>query len=63
MNQKERMLKNLPYKSWMDGLPEDRLAAKKKIYEYNLLPPDKTKEREALLRNILGKTCEGYLNK
>ena len=62
MNQKERMLKNLPYKSWMDGLPEDRLAAKKKIYEYNLLPPDKTKEREVLLRNILGKTCEGYLN-
>lgn len=22
MNQKERMLRNLPYKAWLDGLPE-----------------------------------------
>ncbi len=62
MNQKERMLANLPYKSWMDGLKEDRMTCKKKLYTYNNLPPEQEAEREALLREILGKTCEGYLN-
>jgi len=62
MNQKERMLANLPYKSWMDGLKDDRMACKKKLYTYNNLPPEQEAEREALLREILGKTCEGYLN-
>ncbi len=62
MNHKERMLANLPYKSWMDGLKEDRMACKKKLYTYNNLPPEQEAEREALLREILGKTCEGYLN-
>ncbi|MBR2752073.1 MAG: sugar O-acetyltransferase [Clostridiales bacterium] len=61
MDHKERMLANLPYKSWLDGLSEERLACKKKIYEYNLLPPDEPEKRQALLREILGKTSEGYL--
>ena len=62
MNQKERMLANLPYKSWMDGLSEDRFENKKKIYRYNNLPPEAIEEKNTLLRDILGKTCEGYLN-
>ena len=62
MDQKERMLANLPYKSWMDGLSEDRMECKKKLYKYNNLPPEETAEREKLLREILGKTKEGYLN-
>ena len=45
MNHKERMLANLPYKAWMDGLPEERLANRKKIYEYNNLPPEKKEEK------------------
>ena len=39
MNQKERMLANLPYKAWMDGLSEDRLANWKRFYRFNNLPP------------------------
>ena len=31
MNQKERMLANLPYKAWLDGLAEERLENKKRI--------------------------------
>lgn len=62
MDQKERMLAGLPYRSWLDGLKEERMECKKKLYAYNNLPPDKEAEREALLREILGKTCEGYLN-
>ena len=61
MNQKERMLANLPYRSWLDGLNEERLECKKKIYEYNNMAPDKQEEREKLLREILGSTQPGYL--
>ena len=55
MNQKERMLAGLPYKAWMDGLAEERLACKKKIYEFNCLSPHETEQTEFLLRDILGK--------
>ena len=61
MNQKERMLANLPYKSWMDGLKEERMACKQKLYKYNNLPPEAEKEREALLREILGKVPIGHI--
>ena len=58
MNQKERMLANLPYKAWMDGLLEERIENKKKIYEYNNLPPERWDERTNLIKRILGKTGE-----
>ena len=56
MNQKERMLANLPYKAWMDGLEEERLECKKKIYKYNNLPPEAKGEKDRLIKEILGKT-------
>ncbi|MBR3154958.1 MAG: sugar O-acetyltransferase [Lachnospiraceae bacterium] len=58
MNQKERMLAGLPYKAWLDGLAEERLENKKRIYKYNNLPPDAEKEQDELIRQILGKTGE-----
>lgn len=58
MNQKERMLKNLPYKAWLDGLEEERLENKKKIYEYNNCRPDEGEKSQRLIREILGKTGE-----
>jgi len=58
MDHKERMLSNLPYKAWMDGLEEERLANKRKIYEYNNLPPEKWDKKMDLLKDILGKTGE-----
>lgn len=48
MNHKERMLANLPYKSWLDGLEEERLECKKKIYKYNNLPPEDKEEKDRL---------------
>ncbi len=39
------MLKNLPYKAWMDGLNEERLENKRKIYRYNNLDPFDTEEK------------------
>ncbi|WP_408069650.1 sugar O-acetyltransferase [Butyrivibrio sp. JL13D10] len=58
MNQKERMLANLPYKAWMDGLGEERMETKKKIYKFNNLEPEKQDEKNILIKDILGKTGE-----
>ena len=58
MNQKERMLAGLPYKAWMDGLSEERLENKKKIYRYNNLEPGNFEEQNRLIKEILGKTGE-----
>jgi maltose O-acetyltransferase len=55
MNQKERMLAGLPYKAWLDGLAEEQLENKKRIYDYNLCRPDETEKIEKSIRNILGK--------
>ena len=55
MDQKQRMLSGLPYKAWLDGLEEERLENKKKIYRFNHMPPEEWDSREDLLRKILGK--------
>ena len=56
MNQKERMLAGLPYKAWLDGLSEERLENKKKIFRFNNLAPDCIEEKDKLIKEILGKT-------
>lgn len=56
MNHKERMLAQLPYKAWLDGLPEERMACKKKLYEYNQSRPEQEEERSQLIKTILGKS-------
>lgn len=58
MNQKERMLAGLPYKAWLDGLPEERLENKKKLFAYNSLSPEEENKMEGLIRLILGKAGE-----
>lgn len=58
MNQKERMLAELPYKAWLDGLKEERIKNKLKIYEYNLLRPDEKNKMNKLIKDILCKTGE-----
>ena len=58
MNQKERMLKGLPYKAWLDGLKEEHNICKKKIYEFNMLPPEEWDRVPELLKDLLGKTGE-----
>jgi len=50
------MLAGLPYKAWLDGLSEERMENKLKIYEYNLLRPDETEKMNKLIKDILGKT-------
>ena len=49
------MLAGLPYKAWLDGLAEEQLENKKRIYDYNLCRPDETEKIEKSIRRILGK--------
>ncbi len=56
MNHKERMLAGLPYRAWLDGLDQERLENKKKIYAYNNLRPEDHEGRDALIKEIFGKT-------
>lgn len=55
MNHKERMLAGLPYRASLDGLPEARAAAQRKLYEYNNTRPDDAQKLDELLRTILGR--------
>lgn len=54
MNQKERMLAGLPYRSFEDGLLEARKENRRKIYAYNNYTPDEDDKRDILIRQILG---------
>lgn len=58
MNQKERMLAGLPYKAWLDGLPEKRQECRRKLYRLNQLPPEEYGQIPALLKELFGKTGE-----
>ena len=58
MNQKERMLNELPYQAWKDGLSEERKEYKRKVYRYNKLSLDEEKEQDRLIREIVGKCGE-----
>ncbi len=56
MNQKERMLKGLPYRAWEDNLDGERDACQEKIYELNMIKPDKRKKIPELIKALFGKT-------
>ena len=62
MNHKERMLANLPYKAWMDGLSEERMDCKKKIFEFNNTPPEQVERKREILKSLLGSCGDDHIN-
>lgn len=56
------MLANLPYKAWMDGLPEERMACKKKIFEFNNTPPEQVERKREILKSLLGSCGDDHIN-
>lgn len=58
MNQKDRMLRGLPYKAWLDGLGEERELCKEKVYELNMLAPKDRNRIPEILKDLFGKTGE-----
>ena len=61
MTQKERMLAGLPYKAWLDGLSEERMACRRKLHAFNLLPPDEEAQAQRLLSGLQSCTA-GHRN-
>lgn len=60
MNQRERMLAGLPYQAWRDGLKEERLACRKKLYQFNNLQPGCQQQARELLKDLLGRTGDSF---
>lgn len=61
MNEKEKMLNGLLYDANYDKLLfEERIKCKSLCYKYNNLPPEKTEERKALLKQLLGSVKNNY---
>lgn len=58
MTQKERMLAGLPYRALQDGLAEEQLECRKKIYAFNLLLPEQRAQIPQKLKELFGKTGE-----
>lgn len=56
MNHKERILAGFPYKAWLDGLKEERMVNKLKLYEYNSLRPNLEEQMVSMIKDIFGKT-------
>ena len=48
------MLAGLPYKAWLDGLSEERMENKKRIYRYNSLSPEQIVNMDWLAENVVG---------
>ena len=58
MNQKERMLAELPYIASDEVLNRERMECKRKIYELNNVHPDQYNRIPGLLKELFGKTDE-----
>lgn len=54
MDNRERMLAELPYRAHEPELEQERMLNKRRVYRYNLLPPDDLEEKDRLIRDILG---------
>lgn len=62
MSEKDKMLAGEIYDANYDKeLIYERIKAKDLCYEYNNLKPSNIKEREKILKNILGKVKENYI--
>ena len=61
MTEKEKMLNGEIYKPFIEELVKDRETAKMLCFEYSRLSPEKTEQREAIIRKLLGKTKKTFL--
>ena len=56
LTQKERMLAELPYKAWLDGLTQEREKCQRACFELNGICPTEREKRKMKIKEIFGKT-------
>ncbi|MCY4779447.1 sugar O-acetyltransferase [Sphingobacterium sp. UT-1RO-CII-1] len=57
---KQKMISGDPYQANGRELFDDRQRAKQALQTLNLLDPSKIKERNSIIKNLLGKTAKGF---
>ena len=60
MDQRARMEAGLPFKPWLDGLPQDRQTVKEIVYTFNHTPPSQQEASMELLKNLFARTGEDF---
>ena len=60
MTEKEKMIAGKPYKAFGEELFKERQYAKELIFEFNSLKPNQMKERNEILKKLLGKTEKSF---
>ena len=61
MTMHERILQGKLFTDMCEGMPEERLQAKKRMKRFNDSEPDDTQGRLALLEEIFGKPCDSWI--
>ena len=61
MTMRERISNGKLFTDYCEGLPEDRLNAKKRMKRLNDLEPDQFRERAELLNEIFGKETQAWI--
>ena len=56
MTEFEKMIAEQPYNSFDSSCKTKMEENRKKLYEYNSLPPERWGEKKELIKSILGKT-------
>ena len=60
MTEKEKMIAGKPYKAFGEELFKERQYAKELVFEFNSLKPNQMKERNEILKKLLGKTGKSF---
>lgn len=61
MTMHERIMEGKLFTDMCEGMPQERLEAKKRMKRFNDLEPDQTAERVKLLGEIFGKPCNSWV--
>ena len=61
MTMHERIMEGKLFTDMCEGMPQERLEAKKRMKRFNDLEPDQTAERVTLLGEIFGKPCNSWV--
>ena len=61
MTMHERIMEGKLFTDMCEGMPQERLEAKKRMKRFNDLEPDQTAERVKLLGEIFGQPCNSWV--
>lgn len=61
MTMRERIASGKLFTDYCEGLPEDRVKAKRRMYAFNLTTPDDLDKRTQLIQEIFGKETKAWI--